>query len=49
MIADRVGLFNVAVPVSFITGALIFVMFGATSTGAVIIFAILYGFFSGSC
>ncbi|KZT67592.1 MFS general substrate transporter [Daedalea quercina L-15889] len=48
ILADRYGQFNVAVPVSFITGALIFVMFGATSTGAVIVFTILYGFFSGS-
>ncbi|KAH9921464.1 major facilitator superfamily domain-containing protein [Fomitopsis serialis] len=48
MLADRFGQFNVVVPVSAITGALVFVMFASTTTGAVIVFTILYGFFSGS-
>ncbi|KZT63237.1 MFS general substrate transporter [Daedalea quercina L-15889] len=49
MLADRVGPFNILVPIVVITGALIFAMFGATSTDAVIVFSILYGFFSGAC
>ena len=32
-----------------ISGGLMFAMFGATSNGAIIVFAILYGFFSGAC
>jgi len=48
MLADRIGPFNVLVPVITILGALIFAMFGVTSTGAVVVFAILYGFFSGA-
>ena len=34
---------------TFISGILIFAMFGATSPGALVAFAILYGFFSGGC
>lgn len=48
MIADRVGAFNVFAPVCLIAGALVFAMFGVTSVGAVIVFSILYGFFSGA-
>jgi len=47
MIADQYGQVNVFVPVAFITGILVLAMFGVTSTGAVIVFSILYGFFSG--
>ena len=32
-----------------IAGSLMFAMFGATTTGGLIPFAILYGFFSGCC
>jgi len=49
VLADRVGQYNVIIPCAFITGCLIFVMFGATSPGAIIVFSILYGFFSGAC
>jgi len=48
-LADRTGQFNVICPVACVCAALIFAMFGATSAGAVIVFAILYGFFSGAC
>lgn len=48
-IADRVGNFTTLVPIWACTSALVFVMFAATNTGAVIVFAILYGAFSGAC
>ncbi|CCM04654.1 uncharacterized protein FIBRA_06838 [Fibroporia radiculosa] len=48
MLADRLGPFNVLIPVSLITSALVFAMFGAGNVGAVIVFSILYGFFSGA-
>lgn len=47
-IADRVGNFTTLVPIWACTSALVFVMFAATNTGAVIVFAILYGAFSGA-
>ncbi|TFY55681.1 hypothetical protein EVJ58_g8095 [Rhodofomes roseus] len=48
MLADRIGPFNVLGPVALITSALVLAMFGVKSTGAVVIFSILYGFFSGA-
>ncbi|KAH9934401.1 major facilitator superfamily domain-containing protein [Fomitopsis serialis] len=48
MLADRIGPFNVLVPVAAITAALVLAMFGVKSTGAVVVFSILYGFFSGA-
>jgi len=48
MCADLLGHFNVLVPVAFINAVLVFAMFGVTSTASVIIFSILYGFFSGA-
>ncbi|KAH9913285.1 major facilitator superfamily domain-containing protein [Fomitopsis serialis] len=47
-LADYFGALNVVIPVSFIMGALVFVMFGVTNTAAVVVFSILYGFFSGA-
>ena len=47
--ADVFGPFNMICPVTVITGALIFAMFGASSTVGAITFAIVYGFFSGGC
>ncbi|TFK45969.1 MFS general substrate transporter [Heliocybe sulcata] len=44
---DIYGPFNVAIPMTFIAGGLIFALFGATSTGGMVVFALLYGFFSG--
>ncbi|THU77698.1 MFS general substrate transporter [Dendrothele bispora CBS 962.96] len=45
--ADRYGTLNVFMGCSIITGVVIISMLGATSSGGVITFAILYGFFSG--
>ncbi|KAG8722434.1 hypothetical protein FRC08_002415 [Ceratobasidium sp. 394] len=47
-IADKFGPFNLLIPCSAITGALIFAMLGVKSSGALIVFSILYGFFSGA-
>ncbi|KAH9837561.1 uncharacterized protein C8Q71DRAFT_856763 [Rhodofomes roseus] len=46
-ISDNVGAFNTLNPLATMTGALVFVMFAATTPGAVIVFAILYGVFFG--
>ncbi|KAH9949495.1 major facilitator superfamily domain-containing protein [Amylocystis lapponica] len=48
LFADKSGQYNFLCPITFISGALIFVMLGATNTGAVIVFSILYGAFSGA-
>ncbi|KZT05783.1 MFS general substrate transporter [Laetiporus sulphureus 93-53] len=48
ILADDFGVFNVLCPVILIMGVLVFAMFGVTHTGSVIVFALLYGFFSGS-
>ncbi|KZT03786.1 MFS general substrate transporter [Laetiporus sulphureus 93-53] len=48
-IADYVGVFNMFCPMALVSAALIFAMFGVMSPGAVIVFTILYGFFTGSC
>ncbi|KAG9119207.1 hypothetical protein FRC07_005859, partial [Ceratobasidium sp. 392] len=47
-ISDRVGVFNVMIPCSAVAGVLVFAMFGIHSSGALVVFSILYGFFSGS-
>ncbi|KAF9465927.1 major facilitator superfamily domain-containing protein [Collybia nuda] len=46
-LADIYGPLNIIIPSSAISAALVFAMFGATSTAGVIIFATFYGFFSG--
>ncbi|KAI0827057.1 major facilitator superfamily domain-containing protein [Trametes gibbosa] len=46
-LADQYGQFNITCPVSIISAGLVFMMFGATTPAGVILFAILYGFFSG--
>ena len=48
-LADTVGQFNITCPVSVVSTALVFVLYGATTPGGAIAFAILYGFFSGGC
>ncbi|KAG9074018.1 hypothetical protein FS749_014467, partial [Ceratobasidium sp. UAMH 11750] len=48
LLADKFGIFNVIIPCSAIVGVLVFAMFGVTSVGALIVFSILYGFFSGA-
>ncbi|KAF7301923.1 MFS general substrate transporter [Mycena indigotica] len=45
--SDLWGPFYVIVPVVFISGCLSFAFLGAKSDGGLVIFAILYGFFSG--
>ncbi|QRV97282.1 major facilitator superfamily transporter [Ceratobasidium sp. AG-Ba] len=47
-LSDKSGPFNLLIPCSAISGALIFAMLGVKSSGALIVFAILYGFFSGA-
>lgn len=49
LFADYVGRLNVLCPVILVNAGLVFAMFGVKSTGAVVIFCILYGFFSGAC
>ena len=39
----------VIIPMTTIAGLLMFAMFGATTVGGMLAFAILYGFFSGCC
>ncbi|KAJ8518626.1 hypothetical protein ONZ45_g4304 [Pleurotus djamor] len=46
-LGDKFGPFNVMIPSTVISGGLIYAMFGASTTGGLITFAILYGFFSG--
>ncbi|KAG8764458.1 hypothetical protein FRC12_008096 [Ceratobasidium sp. 428] len=48
LLADKFGIFNVIIPCSAIVGVLVFAMLGVTSVGALIVFSILYGFFSGA-
>ncbi|KAH9047095.1 MFS general substrate transporter [Lactarius hengduanensis] len=47
-LADRVGTLNTLIPCSLICGALVLAWAAVHSTGALIAFALLYGFFSGS-
>jgi MFS family permease len=45
--ADRTGPVNVLVPCSLMTGLLAFIWIGIHNLGGTVVFAILYGFFSG--
>ncbi|KAF9483178.1 MFS general substrate transporter [Pholiota conissans] len=47
-LADKYGTFNLIVPFTFINAALIFSIFGVTSKGALIVFSIIFGLFSGA-
>ncbi|KAK4050261.1 hypothetical protein OIV83_003582 [Microbotryomycetes sp. JL201] len=47
IIADKYGVFNAAVPMTFAIGVLCFAMLGATSTAGAIVFDILFGLASG--
>ena len=49
LFADSVGQYTLLLPITLVMGALIFAMLGATSAGAVVVFSILYGAFSGAC
>jgi len=48
LIADRFGILQVMVPSVFVTGVMVFAMFGVKSVGAVVIFCLIYGFSSGA-
>ncbi|KAF2843427.1 MFS general substrate transporter [Patellaria atrata CBS 101060] len=48
IIADKIGPFNVMIPSTFITGTLALCLIPVRSLGAIIVFALLYGFFSGT-
>ncbi|KAJ7907884.1 MFS general substrate transporter [Mycena leptocephala] len=45
--SDMWGPFNVIIPMTFVSGCLAFAFLGAHSNGGLLVFAILYGFFSG--
>lgn len=47
-LTDRIGIFNVFTPASLIVCILAFVWIGIKTLGGLIVFAILYGFFSGT-
>ncbi|KAJ3782744.1 MFS general substrate transporter [Lentinula aff. detonsa] len=46
-ISDIYGPLNVIIPITLISGCLVFAFLGATNVGGMLAFAILYGFFSG--
>ncbi|KXN82935.1 Riboflavin transporter MCH5 [Leucoagaricus sp. SymC.cos] len=47
LIADKYGPLNTIIVLCFVTGCLVFSMFGATTASGIIVFGIFYGFFSG--
>jgi len=47
-LADKFGVINLLIPCASAMGILIFALFGATNAGGVVVFALLYGFFSGA-
>ncbi|QRV86674.1 major facilitator superfamily transporter [Ceratobasidium sp. AG-Ba] len=47
-VADKYGPLNLLIPCATISGILIFAMFGVKSSSALIVFGLLYGFFSGA-
>lgn len=47
-VADKVGPFNVIVPCAIISGILCFCLIPISSVAALIVFCVLFGFFSGS-
>lgn len=49
LLAEQVGLLNVIAPVTLICGGLVFAVFALTNVPGVVIFSLLYGFFSGGC
>lgn len=48
ILADAYGNLNVLTPIAFVCGALAFSMFGLKNVVGVVLFSILYGFFSGA-
>ena len=49
LLAQKIGLYNTFVPISFCTGALIFALYGVKNAGGTVVIAVIYGFFSGAC
>ena len=47
-LADRIGTLNTIIPCTFMCGALLIAWTAVRSTGALIVFALIYGFFSGA-
>jgi len=47
-VADKVGPYNMIIPMSFASGILIFGWLGVTTPAGLIVFCLLYGFFSGA-
>lgn len=47
--ADKIGPYNMLLPCLFMSSALAFAMMGIKNFTGVAVFAILYGFWSGSC
>ena len=47
-LADKIGSYNIIIPMSFGTGVLLFAWLGVHSAAGMIVFAILYGFCSGA-
>ena len=47
--ADKYGPFNTVLPVTFACAVLLFALFGITTLAGTVVFAILFGFFSGAC
>jgi len=48
ILADKYGRFNVLTPVTACTGFILWAMFGIKNSAGMIVFALLYGFFSGA-
>ncbi|KAJ7101928.1 MFS general substrate transporter [Mycena epipterygia] len=47
-VADRYGAMNVLIPMTIVSGAIIFAMLAVKTTAGMFVFAFIYGFFSGS-
>ncbi|KAJ7151404.1 MFS general substrate transporter [Mycena crocata] len=47
-IADKYGALNVAIPMTTVSGGLVFAMLNLRSVGSLFVFAAFYGFFSGA-
>ena len=48
-LADIIGPFNNFVPACLGPGIMLFALLGIRSTAGIVVFAIIYGFFTGAC
>jgi MFS family permease len=48
IIADKLGPLNVVLPCAFLTGILVFCLIPVHNVGGMVVFALVFGFFSGS-